>query len=145
MAIEIDIKIKKVVTDGEMIVESNVALNRYFSFGDRTDFYTETGTGVYARRGTIQFAGTDNDIISKIEANIYKNDCDSVGIRIYDVTNTLVIAEKTGIVSTDLDNVEDLGAISNLPSDPALFEIQLIKVGAGTTPRCRMGGLVITT
>lgn len=50
-------------------------------------------------------------------------------VRIYDVTNSKVICEKTGIVNLTSE-VIDLGTLSNLPTGEAVCEIQA-KTGAG--------------
>ncbi len=52
--------------------------------------------------------------------------------RLQDVTNSLTICEITGLSNTT-NAIIDFGAISNLPTDDAMFEIQsLSQGGAGT-------------
>ena len=45
-------------------------------------------------------------------------------VRIYDITNSQQIAEKTGIAN-EIPDVHDLGTLANLPTDEAVFEVQL--------------------
>lgn len=65
-------------------------------------------------------AGSPTNI--KIIAHIEKAE-DLCSVRIYDVTNSKVICEKTGINNT-ASQVIDLGTLSNLPTAEAVFEIQ---------------------
>ena len=57
-------------------------------------------------------------------------DATSYDLRIFDVTNTLTIAEVTGQVNTT-PVVVDLGTISNIPTGAAVFEVQLLRTGTG--------------
>lgn len=69
--------------------------------------------------GTIDYI----DIISKKDSGIT-----SYSVRVVDITNNLVIAEKTGMTNTTED-IQDLGTISNVPTDQAVFELQAKKIG----------------
>lgn len=63
----------------------------------------------------------------------------SYDIRIYDFTNAVVIAEKTGNTN-ETKAIIDLGTISNLPAAAAIFEIQIaVGNGAGS---CYLTGMV---
>lgn len=53
------------------------------------------------------------------------------GVRIYDVTNGNVIASATGFTHQVLTLI-DLGAVSNVPTDPAIWEVQVQKTGSGS-------------
>ena len=52
---------------------------------------------------------------------------DAVAARVYDSTNAQVIAEKTDI-SDNSPTTYDLGAISNVPSSSAVWEIQIKRI-----------------
>ena len=58
----------------------------------------------------------------------------SIDIRIYDVTNSQTIVEKTGITNEDPAIIQDLGSLSNLPAGASTFEVQ-VKTTVGTTGR----------
>lgn len=48
-------------------------------------------------------------------------------VRIYDTTNNKVICERTNITSA-FPTAEDMGALSNIPEDPSLWEVQIKRV-----------------
>jgi len=52
-------------------------------------------------------------------------------IRIYDITNAQVIAEITGLTNMSFQ-LTDLGAISNIPTGPAIWELQAQRNGGGS-------------
>lgn len=88
----------------------------------------------YVSQATILFRGTD---VLGIPASIKVAKQASVSspthsIKIYDVTNSLAIAELTAQSSTTLDIV-DMGTLSNLPTGLALFEIQVKRDSGGST------------
>ena len=58
----------------------------------------------------------------------------SVSIRIYDVTNVLVICEATGIADA-VATIQDMGALSNLPVGEAIWEYQMTVSAGGTRAR----------
>ena len=64
----------------------------------------------------------------------------SMSIRVFDFTNSLTICEKTGISNTS-PTFHDLGAISNLPTGQAVFEIHV--KGSGGSINTRTGFLSI--
>lgn len=105
----------------------------------------QTTSGTYERVGAFVFPGTDIVAsLSKINAIVRRNGAaTSASIRIYDVTNVNVIAEATGITTTDETVFTDMGAISNLPSGEAMFEIQMLRVGAGGGARAFCSGIEI--
>ena len=66
--------------------------------------------------------------ISSIDAVSYKTgNSSSYDIRVYDATNSLVIADANFANSSS--TVNSLGTLSNLPTGPAIFEIQAKKNG----------------
>lgn len=53
-------------------------------------------------------------------------------VRLYDLTNARIIAEKTGLTNTEKE-VIDLGTISNIPTNKAVLELHIKRTtGAGT-------------
>jgi hypothetical protein len=56
-------------------------------------------------------------------------------IRIYDVTNALTVAELVAFTGTT-PTIRDLGALTNVSSAPAVWEIQLRKSGGGANTTC---------
>ena len=89
----------------------------------------------YETLGRWEFAGsTRMGVPIKISGIIWRNSgANPVDIRVYDRDNLTTIAEYTGLTSEDIAAV-DLGTISNVPNDPAIWEIQM-KTGVGTTGR----------
>jgi hypothetical protein len=73
----------------------------------------------------------------KIEALVERSGGNSGDIRVYDSTNALVIAELTAFNGSPKESV-DLGAISNIPTNAAVFEIQMSRTGGGgsTSVQC---------
>lgn len=51
-------------------------------------------------------------------------------IRIYDVTNALVIAEQVGKTNV-IPAIFDMGALNNIPTAPSIWEVQLLRNGGG--------------
>ena len=79
----------------------------------------------YKTKGRFVFQGstvTGTPTLIKIIAEVSSGSTGSV--RLFDATNSLVIAEKTGISSTT-PSIVDMGTISNVPTGEAIFEIQL--------------------
>jgi hypothetical protein len=85
---------------------------------ERNDNYIVRSTFYF--RGT-KFLGLPRSIqlVAMVDSATEPGD-----VRIYDLTNSQVIAEKTGIVDL-VPTIIDMGVLSNLPQGPAIFEIQL--------------------
>ena len=71
---------------------------------------------------------------SAIKVGVEVDAGDSMDIRIWDLTNSLAIATKTGITNTTWAIV-DLGTVSNVPTAQALWEIQGRLPGGGENGR----------
>lgn len=101
-------------------------------------------TGVISNQviSTFIYPGTNNvGPISKIMANIWTaNVANNPGINIYDVTNSLLIAGSTSGVVTSSANILDLGTISNLPTNVAVFQIRM---SASAAFESRLGSIMI--
>tara|TARA_R100001163_G_C4979748_1_gene136337 strand:- start:52 stop:663 length:612 start_codon:yes stop_codon:yes gene_type:complete len=86
----------------------------------------------YTRLGTFKFDGSSSariidvnyiEILAKKE-----NGSPDYDIRVYDATNNKKICEVKNLSNTG-DQVIDMGAITNLPINPAIFEVQARQVG----------------
>lgn len=92
---------------------------------------TDTASATYETLGLFGYDGSDElGVPTAIKALVNITGATSGSIRIFDETNSLVIAELTGFTETD-PTIKDLGAISNVPTSPAVWSIQLLRVGTG--------------
>lgn len=83
---------------------------------------------VHKRYGVYPYLGSDllGDI-KKICISSYGTTTDGYCIRIFDITNNNIIAESE--CYNIIEDIIDLGPISNIPKTPALLEIQIKKLG----------------
>lgn len=89
----------------------------------------------YVAVAKFYFAGTNKlGTPANIKAIVFQGAVSSQ-VRIYDLTNSLQIAESAAFTETT-PVVKDLGAISNLPTAEAIFEIQLKKTSGGGSTSC---------
>ena len=102
-----------------------------FPFGSNNTVGIESITTSYTTARSFIFPGTSAmGMPSCIEVIACMSGGNSEGfIRLYDLTNNQIICEKASIYNTD-PSIIDLGQISNIPSDKAMFEIQLKHSGA---------------
>lgn len=100
-------------------ISQNLSFGSFVLAGHLTPSFDEVCTFI--------FAGTNNiPAIQKFIANMFVSDsANTATIRIYDVTNSAVVATSSGTTSTSTNNIIDLGVISNLPVTQALFSIQI--------------------
>ncbi|MHA1754540.1 MAG: hypothetical protein ACTSYR_03375, partial [Candidatus Odinarchaeia archaeon] len=100
--------------------------NTTISFGDHTGAFLLSDKSVYEVRANIIYRGSNNiGIINKIKAIAWVKQSEKPGdILIYDVTNGNIIVEKNGI-NGEVSEIIDLGTLSNIPTEEAVFEIQL--------------------
>lgn len=109
---------------------SNSSLPLSVKLTNRNGAPSQTASTVFAVRGNVIYDGTTTDKpITKIQAIVETtNNAASVQVRIFDFTNSNVIAT-SAIVGPTVGSVQrtilDLGIISNLPTGQANFEIQL--------------------
>jgi hypothetical protein len=91
---------------------------------------TTTG-GSYTTVGVLPFQGSDvTGPLVLLEAVVGLGSANEMAARVYDVTNALVIAE--ALLITDVyPAFVDLGAISNVPAAPAVWELQIKRTGGG--------------
>lgn len=104
----------------------NEGNNTTISFGDHQGPRLLESSSVYVVRAYIIYRGSNNiGIINKIKALAWVKDGAKPGdIKIYDVTNGNTIVEFTGIAN-ELPAIIDLGTLSNMPVDEAVFEVHL--------------------
>jgi hypothetical protein len=128
----------KLFTIEQVIKEKHVCI--YMNggnYGYGFTYYTP-----YLVIGIFRFAGSDAaGAIQKIEASGFRTgNSTSWDVKVYDVTNAQTIAEADP-GGTSLDTVEtiDMGAVSNVPTGPALFEIQIKRTGGTGNPEVACG------
>jgi hypothetical protein len=98
--------------------------------------------------GTFKFEGTSIiGIPSEISLILEKPNASlnpDWGVRIYDVTNAQVICSQLNQPSNIIlpKQIFDLGALSNLPAGPAMWELQLIK-GPGGQQEIQISSMTI--
>ena len=115
--------------DGLVSSHVPIAIVNYdntITINPRNDTFSSTS---YTRVGTITYEGTDStNSIKKITSLSYKDSgVTNYALRLYDVTNTSVIASAT--FTNESEAICDLGTISNLPTSAAILEIQGKKTG----------------
>jgi len=98
------------------------------SFAARTDMSLSTSTVGYVEKANMIYAGSSTvGPIVAIKATIWKNSASGATgqIKIIDKSNGNTICELTGITNLDDAVVLDLGALTNIPTGPTTFEIQM--------------------
>lgn len=112
------------------------------TLSSQADAWIETSAASYSVMSKFRFAGTDKlGTAISIFVNAWKvsgNINTSVDVRIFDRTNSVVIAELTGIdagvpAGTNEAQLLSLGPLGTLPTTQALWEIQGRRVGGGAT------------
>jgi len=98
------------------------------NFASDTNKALRTATPSYLIKGYFKFGGTSNwGTPQKITIIENQEPGRTGGVKIYDVTNGNTIVEKTDMTNTDLV-IHDMGSLNNLPSNEAIFEIQIKRV-----------------
>lgn len=93
-------------------------------FGDKIQGYSQN-SGAYAERKCFLYLGsahTGLPVKIKVVANVSAGTTGK--IKVYDITNSQVIAELTGISNTTL-SVLDMGTITNCPTEEAVFKVEI--------------------
>lgn len=115
-----------------------------FSFTRNNNDFVQENSLTYVSVSKITYVGTDRlRTPTNIIANVWNDGGTSVSVRVTDITNANVIAELTGITSSSDINIEDLGALSNLPNSPALFLVELLQIGGGMADNAKISSLTI--
>jgi hypothetical protein len=116
--------------------------SRFFTYTPKT---TKTNSTNYQRlggpfkyNGSIEMGQINQvEVISKMDTGMT-----SYSVRLYDATNETVIAETTG--RTNLrEEIVNLGTISNVPEDEAIFEIHIKRVGGTTSAYAYIEDVII--
>jgi len=115
-----------------------------FSFTrNGSDFLQET-SGTYVSMAKFIYAGSSIlGVPTTIKVNAWNDGGTSISIQIFDVTNGLQVAEVTGVVTSAIDNIQDLGVLANIPLNAALFEVRLLLVGGGMGDQAKISSLTI--
>lgn len=110
--------------DGLNLLIGSPAAAKVFSFGTGNS----TGSGSYASVGRFVFRGTNwYGNIYSMSVIAYTN-ASSADIRIYDVTNAVVLAEETGLSNGTPQSIS-MVPFANIPTNEAIIEIQARKSG----------------
>jgi len=110
-----------------MIVGRGVS--HLISFSSDVNYGVYTRNSYYTKLASFIYSGSNNvGNILEIYVNTWATENNmTFDIRIYDNTNSNVIAELQNISSTDEKNIQSLGVISNLPEEQAIFELHIKK------------------
>ena len=107
------------------------------SFSSGNEISSNTNSPTYQGVAKFFYPGTDKvGDITSFDINSWREfggEGSSIDVRIFDIDNGNVIAELIGIDSFLETNAQDMGNVSNLPTLKAQFEIQLRRIGGGTT------------
>jgi len=95
-------------------------------------FFINASSGTYQTVAKFLYAGTDiTGIPTKIKVlSRTSNGSGNYSVKIFDVTNSMDIAEITA-QTNDVFATVDLGTLSNLPAAEAEFEIQMLRGSPG--------------
>lgn len=87
--------------------------------------YKKTASSTYEIAARHTYSGSNAiGAPTKIYANAWIQSDGGGNVRIYDLTNALVIAESANITSVSGSNIVDLGSIANVPSGQAVWLIE---------------------
>ena len=114
--------------------------NVAFGIFQAAQSYIEITSTSYAAVTEFRFPGSSVATINYIKMILSASAAGNIGARIFDVTNSLTIAEANPLAVTTSPLIYDLGTVSNVPTTEALWEVQLVKVA---TPKPRVHGIDI--
>ena len=115
-----------------------------FSFPRNNSDFLQENSATYVSVAKFIYTGSSVlGIPTTIKANAWNDGGTSISIQIFDVTNGAQIAEVTGVISAAADNIQDLGALSNIPLSQAVFEIRILLVGGGMGDQAKISSLTI--
>ena len=117
--------------------------NNYFNYYLNQ---TKQVIGSYQKFAAFKFEGTSSEAIQGVSAIevLSSTEGSDYDVRIVDVTNNNVICEITGLSGNDdLDVINDMGTLSNMPSNEAVFEVQVRKNGGGKNTNVTISQLTI--
>lgn len=105
-----------------------------------------TANTTYTVAGTFPFLGSESVILEGfqiIASADSANPAHTFDVRVVDVTNgNAVVAEATGF-SGLAKQILDLGAVSNVPTTTAVFEVQVRRSGAASADAARVHSATI--
>ena len=113
---------KTAITEtNEADVYRNVGKEMEFSWADNSERANSADYSIISRFG---FDGSDN-IGTPIAVKMlsHMGSATDYRIRLYDITNSLVICESAVLTNTDPE-LKDCGTVSNIPTTPAVWELQ---------------------
>ncbi len=101
------------------------------------EFFGTVSSGTFQAVRDFVFRGTDNtSSIVELIAVVSGNNASSEGEwRVYDLTNAQMIASATFLSGSNII-LSSTTTISNLPTGPAVFEIQLRRISNGVRMHC---------
>ena len=104
----------------------------------------DTEEASYVSAGVIAYPGSDVEgAPQKISAVCgKKGGTTTFSVRLYDKTNALVIAKQTN-QSNNYPELLDLGAITNVPEGPAIWEVQVKKTAGDAGKVVTVASLVM--
>ena len=104
----------------------------------------DTEEASYVSAGVIPFPGSDVEGIPKKISAVCgkKGGTTTFSVRLYDKTNALVIAKQTN-QSNNYPELLDLGAITNVPEGPAIWEVQVKKTAGDAGKVVTVASLVM--
>jgi len=116
-----------------------------FSFTRNNNPNIQNNGSAYETSAKILYPGTGvTGIHTKMFSNAWNDGGTSIDLRVIDLTNgNNVIAQNLIIISQQEDNIVDLGTLSNLPTDEAVFAIQLRLNGGGMGDQAKISSLTI--
>jgi hypothetical protein len=101
------------------------------TFGSEGSPELSTSSNTYVRLASFIYGGTDAvGALAVIRVNAWRSGGTSIEARIVDLGSAAVICEVL-ITSSLEDNLEDMGILSNLPTNESIFEVQMRKTGGG--------------
>jgi hypothetical protein len=104
--------------------------------------HVETGATTYKSLAHFIYGGSDNiGSIINFNVNAWVTNNGTVCVRFYDITNANVIAEIVDITSQNEYNIRSMGIINNLPTQPAVIEIQGQKATGGGASKLRIASI----
>jgi len=115
--------------------------NRHEGIFDYTFSIVVTGDTSYYTAHIFCYQGSDMMGIP-MEITVIAGWVDNTtqSLRIYDITNNQVICERTDITN-EFPSAEDMGAISNVSTAPALWEVQMKRPGQGPAKEVAVASL----
>jgi len=92
--------------------------------------YLNTTSPTYTIIAMFHFPGTDKMGVPDAMKVVAWTTATTYDVKIYDVVNSLTIAEITAQTNSTAQIV-DMGTLSNLPTGSSIFEIQVLRAGGG--------------